>query len=237
MNTIITGASSNHYNILKKMLRSVRQFHSKDQVELVIWDLGLTEEERKSLETEFNTVVRIFDYSKYPSYYNIQVAAGEYAWKPALIKETRQSLGQRTYLWLDASDRILQPLEKLFLFLEARGIFSNATSGLVSKWNHPKMFEALDPRFRDYLPLQMRNGALIGFNERLDWVRKMMDTYAEWANTKTIIAPEGSSRENHRQDQSCLTLLYWDYNRKHKFHTDIPLYSIVIHSEIYPQLN
>jgi hypothetical protein len=231
MNTIITGASSNHFIVLQKLLRSVRQFHGPKEVELAVWDLGLTEQERISLQTEFHITVFIFDYSKYPPYYDIKVAAGEYAWKPALIKETRQALGQRTYLWLDAGDRIQRPLDKIFLFLDTKGFFSNATHGTVQTWTSPKMFEAIDPKFKAYLPNKMRNGAIIGFNERFEWTRDLMDTYALWANTKEIIAPEGSSRHNHRQDQSCLTLLYWDYAKSHPFYTDIPCASIQIHSD------
>ena len=234
MNTIITGASSNHFEPLQKLLRSVRRFHPT--LDLAVWDLGLTPTERTSLETEFTLSVRIFDYSKYPPYFNINVAAGEYAWKPALIQETRQALGQRTYLWLDAGDRLIEPLDKLFLFIEAKGLFSNGTWGNVAKWTYPATFDAINRRYQDYISLRMRNGAIIGFNERFEWVRELMDTYATWAKTKAIIAPEGSSRENHRQDQTCLTLLYWDYNRRHNFHTEIPLYSIVIHSDSDPRL-
>ena len=231
MNTIITGATSDHLELMKKLLRSVRQFHPTD-VELVAWDLGLTAEERTGLIKEFDGLhVRVFDYSKYPAYYNIKVAAGEYAWKPALIRLTRQEFGERTYLWLDAGDRIQEPLIKLFQFIAAKGFFSNTTHGTVAKWTHPAVFKALDPRFEGYKGLRMRNGAIIGFNERLGWVRELMNLYAGWASTKEIIAPEGSSRDNHRQDQSCLTLLYWDYNRRHAFHTEVPCYSIRIHTK------
>jgi hypothetical protein len=236
MNTIITGATSDHLELMKKLLRSVKQFHPTD-VELVAWDLGLTAEERTGLIKEFDGLhVRVFDYSKYPAYYNIKVAAGEYAWKPALIRLTRQEFGERTYLWLDAGDRLMEPLDKLFLFIEAKGLFSNGTWGNVAKWTYPATFDAINRRYQDYISLRMRNGAIIGFNERFEWVRELMDTYATWAKTKAIIAPEGSSRENHRQDQTCLTLLYWDYNRHHNFHTEIPLYSIVIHSDSDPRL-
>jgi len=231
MNTIITGATSDHLELMKKLLRSVRQFHPTD-VELVAWDLGLTAEERTGLMEEFDGLhVRVFDYSKYPAYYNIKVAAGEYAWKPALIRLTRQEFGQRTYLWLDAGDRIQEPLTKLFQFIGGKGFFSNATHGTVARWTYPSVFDGLDPRFEGYKGLRMRNGAIIGFNERLAWVRELMNLYAGWAATKEIIAPEGSSRTNHRQDQSCLTLLYWDYNRRHAFHTEVPCYSIRIHTK------
>ena len=231
MNTIITGATSDHLKWLRLLLQSVRQFHSAAQVELVVWDLGLTAEERKGIESEFATVVRVFDYSKYPEYYRITVNAGEYAWKPALIQETRKELGERTYLWLDAGDRIRQSLAPLFAWIEEKGFFSNTTHGTVGLWTHPKVFEAVEPRFTRYTPLRMRNGAIIGFNERLPWVRQLMDTYAQWAHTKAILAPEGSSRANHRQDQSCLSLLYWDFNTRHAFHTETPCYSIQIHTK------
>ena len=184
MNTIITGATSDHLELMKKLLRSVRQFHPTD-VELVAWDLGLTAEERTGLIKEFDGLhVRVFDYSKYPAYYNIKVAAGEYAWKPALIRLTRQEFGERTYLWLDAGDRIQEPLIKLFQFIAAKGFFSNTTHGTVAKWTHPAVFKALDPRFEGYKGLRMRNGAIIGFNERLPWVRELMNLYAGWASTK-----------------------------------------------------
>jgi hypothetical protein len=207
MRTIVSGASSNHYRSLNQLLRSVRKWCPT--VRLVVWDLGLTEQEVCALETTFAISVRCFNYSKYPAYFDIRVNAGEYAWKPALLGETVQDISDGAVLWLDAGDVVVGPLDPVFEWIETVGLYSTYTSGTVSVWNHPGMFTEIDPVYRSYMSCRMLNGAIIGFDPRHPCGKEFIDTYAKWGCTRTIIAPPGSSRANHRQDQSCLTLIMW----------------------------
>lgn len=69
-------------------IRSIRRIHSPEAVSLILWDLGLTSEEVAEIEHLSNNKMRHLNYSAYPDYFNININAGEYAWKPALIYET-----------------------------------------------------------------------------------------------------------------------------------------------------
>ena len=216
---VITGASSNHYKSLIQLLDSLCTHNEPSEVELIVWDLGLTETERKSIEAEYSLTLRIFDYSQYPSYFNIQVAAGEYAWKPTLIYETTKELGDGVYLWLDAGDKVTKSLKVVNEHITRHGIYSPVSDGTISEWTYVKVFDAIEPIYRKYMRLHNRNGAVLGFNTTVPWVKNFVEVFADWAGRKEVIAPEGSSRTNHRQDQALFSLLYWDAQRMHRFDT------------------
>jgi len=223
---IITGASSNHFLSLKQLLVSLKE--KAPEAVLIVWDLGLKESERNYLEGLFMVSIRVFDYTKYPAYYNIAVNAGEYAWKPALIKETVDAEGAGLYLWLDAGDLVVDSLSPLIEFIDWTGLYSNATSINLT---HPGVFSAIEPHYRQFEQSSMRNGAIVGFNAEKDWVRVLIDRWAAWAHDKRVIAPEGSSRRNHRQDQSLLTLLFWEAATKYGFDTKAEFQMIKIHKD------
>lgn len=63
----------------------------------------------------------------------------------------------------------------------------------------------------------MLNGAIIGIYYQHPIGKEFIETFYKWALTRDIIAPPGSSRANHRQDQSCLTLLMHHLADTHKF--------------------
>ena len=229
---IITGASSNHYKSLHQLLQSIHTIHSPNQYELILWDLGLTKKEQVAIEYFYGTMRR-FDYSKYPPYFDINVNAGEYAWKPALIYETVTALGPGTYLWLDAGDVVRKPLITLQAHIEKYGIYSPDSAASVNSFTYPKVFDAVHPKYQDYKQLQMRNGAILGFDTRRPWVQELIATFAEWAGKQEIIAPTGSSRENHRQDQAIFSLLYWDAERLYRFDTNAKYQSFIkLHQDI-----
>ena len=225
---IITGASSNHYKSMKQLVASVYSFYTHDEIEVVAWDLGLEESERM----DFQPVLRKFDYSAYPDYYDIEVSAGQYAWKAALIKETIAEFGPRLYLWLDAGNLLTARIDDVFNHILREGIYSGTTGGTIRQWVHPKTFEALNKRPYMYRGLQMRSGAIIGFNYSKEYIREWFNTWASWCSQKHIIAPEGSDRSNHRQDQALLTLSYWDLHRKRRFNAVSEYYTIQCHRDI-----
>ena len=229
---IITGASSNHYKSMKQLVASVYSFYKPDEIELVAWDLGLNTSEHIVCDIQFQTVLRKFDYSAYPDFYNINVAAGEYAWKAAAIKETVAEFGPRLYLWMDAGNTITARIDDVFSHIQRDGIYSGTTGGTIRQWVHPKTFEALNKNPYMYRGLQMRNGAIIGFNYSKGYIQEWFKTWTSWCSQKHIIAPEGSDRSNHRQDQALLTLSYWDLHKKRRFNAVSEYYTIKCHQDI-----
>ena len=86
MLTVITGASSNHYKTLIQFIESFKKYNNNHR--LIIYNLGLKEDEYNNLKNIYEDYIfEIFDYSKYPSYVNIKLNSGEYAWKPIIIHD------------------------------------------------------------------------------------------------------------------------------------------------------
>jgi hypothetical protein len=56
-----------------------------------------------------------------------------------------------------------------------------------------------------------RNGACIGFNLNKKNAKNLLEDFYKYSHIKDCIYPNGSSRENHRHDQSVFTILYYKY--------------------------
>ena len=76
----------------------------------------------------------------------------------------------------------------------------------VRDWVHRRTFDFLGCK-DDLWDNQMLVAGLVPVNPRFPGVMPLIRQWRKCALTKECIAPEGSSRENHRQDQAVLTLL------------------------------
>jgi hypothetical protein len=63
----------------------------------------------------------------------------------------------------------------------------------------------------DLLKKAPRDGAIVGVDLTNQGAVRVLEEWAHLAQQKDCIAPPGSDRENHRQDQAVLTLLYYAY--------------------------
>lgn len=209
MLTIITGASENHAKSLRNFLQSIAT-HADIDYTCIVYDLGLAPATLAALKDAFDKYeFRYFDFSKYPAYFNITVAAGEYAWKPAIVYEVSKTATD-AILWCDAGDLICGSLKGIYNTIKSDIIFSTITSGDIKRWTHPltlKWFGIDDTN--GILRLPNRNGAIQGFDCSIPNCRNFIKTMNDCAHDKTCIAPEGSSRANHRQDQAVFTILYY----------------------------
>lgn len=214
---IVTGASQNHYKSLKQFLSTV----NKSIYRCYVYDLGLDEKSVNELKSISGVIVKYFDYSKYPTYYNIHIKAGEYAWKPAIIHELTVELvreGVIQYLiWCDSGDKILNPsLNTLLPFLTMNKIYSPESSGDIRKWTHPLCLNWFSISNTDpILSRKNRNGAILTFKISDVYIQEFIADFARCASIKGCISPEGSSRMNHRQDQAVFTILYYKFLEKH----------------------
>ncbi|KAF9912910.1 hypothetical protein EC991_007522 [Linnemannia zychae] len=113
-------------------------------------------------------------------------------------------------LWLDSGDRISLPfLRWLPSFLLQNGMWSPQSQDDMLTWTHPGLLDYYHDSLKNYSPGETNcNGAAMAFDVRNHTVRNgIMREWVHCARTKECIAPEGSSRANHRQDQAALTYL------------------------------
>ena len=233
---VVTRPSQNHIKSLYQCLSTI----DRSITRCYVYDLGLSEESSEDLKKIENIYFRTFDYSKYPSYYNININAGEYAWKPAIINEVTNELllenGHIQYLlWCDSGNKLYDSkLNRVCNFLNKNLIYSPITSGNVRCWTHPLTLRWFSIDMGSQLLIQEnRNGAILGFNITNPDVVNFIKEFARCASIKDCIAPEGSSRQNHRQDQAVFTILYYNFIAKH---TDVAVegigLDITMHNDI-----
>lgn len=202
---IVSGASENHARSLMQFAKSAVQH--EPTARLILFDLGLTPATRERLAREIpRAEIRAFDFSRYPAWMDIRVNAGEYAWKPTIIGQVLDDAGHTPVLWMDAGNKIVKPLGAIRRLLQADGFYSPHSSGTVRDWTHPGTLNYLGAGAA-YGHLPNLNGCCIGFHPAHPQARALITRWRELSLVKDCLAPAGSSRQNHRQDQALLTVL------------------------------
>lgn len=207
---IVTGSDSSHFKSLYQLLKSLEIFEKNTKT--IIFDLGITLKEREIIQKDFpNFELRKFNYSDYPSYFNIKINAGEYAWKPVIINDILNEF-KSSVCWLDSGNLIVKPLMSIRKIVELYGFYSPFSKGNISDWTHPKTLEFLNTsNDKNIVNQRNLNGACISVDYNNLQVKNVIKKWSDCAKNKDCIAPEGSSRKNHRQDQSALSTLVYKY--------------------------
>ena len=201
---IVTAADSSHHKSLKNLLSSVVLYEKYAKV--IIFDLGLTKSEVKEIKRKFKKMeIRKFNFSKYPSYLDIKVNAGEYAWKPVIISNILNEF-KCSVLWMDAGNIILSPLRTIKKILNFTGFYVPYSRLKISDTTHFKTLKFLKVS-KDILNKQNVCAACIAVNYKFNNIEKAISKWKKCALIKKCIAPAGSSRKNHRQDQAVLGVL------------------------------
>ena len=207
---ILTGASNNHYLTLLNMINSFVCHNNKNY--LIVYNLGLDDDKWNNIQSLYSTnkyiSYKVFDFSKYPSWFNINIEAGQYAWKPTIIYNTYVEHKNEIIVWMDAGNLIHNDLQDLELFLEKNGVYSATSSGSIANWTHPDTIKFLNC---SDVNKENKNGACMGFNTKIDFAKDFLYDFYKCAQIKECIAPNGSSRKNHRQDQAVFTILFYKY--------------------------
>ena len=103
---VVTAFSSNHFNEALDMLGSV--YYYLPRVKIIIYDLGLSSSQVKSLKHLDNLEVRPYSFRAHPIFGSGKRGLGGYTWKVHIINAVSQQYN--VLLWLDTSIRIVKPL-------------------------------------------------------------------------------------------------------------------------------
>lgn len=204
---IVTAADSSHGDSLIQLLGSI-QIH-EPQARVSVVDMGLSHEQLQTIENAFSELhfdISKFPFEKYPSFFDVKIKAGEYAWKPVIIYNTSLETNSRVLLWLDAGDLLKGRLIAERYSVIKHGFWSPKSAGTVHEWTHPGLLSKFGFS-RKQLSSRNLNGAIVGFCPADPKGQLLLELWALTAMQKSWIAPYGSSRDNHRQDQALLTVL------------------------------
>ncbi|XP_013396430.1 uncharacterized protein LOC106163402 [Lingula anatina] len=218
--TLVTGANSGYHSPgLRNFVGSAQ--HWAAGLNIVVWDLGLTPEQVQEVQTWCNVAYQRFPFEKYPQYLkNLK----EYAWKPVIIKQMVDEVGN--IVLIDAGSHICGKITQIDNLIQQDGyLLVQGQDDDVTQFLYEQMctFMGLDKKAFKLKPSY--SGNLNGWSKRNDTYDKILKPWVKCALTKECIAPAGSSLENHRYDQSALTLIAYTSGLELQHHTE--LYAVI----------
>jgi hypothetical protein len=222
--TIVTGASQNHARPLRHLLESLDRHEPGTRV--IVYDLGLARGTAARLRGDGRRLVR-FRFEDYPPHVDAANLL-TYAWKPAIVREAMLAYGL-PLLWLDAGDLVHERLDRVRAEMARIGFHSPRSDGTIEKWCHPSTITALQIE-PDILRMRNRNGAMVGFADS-PLARELACAWYDLSMRPEVICPPGSSRDNHRQDQTVLSVLLARTVRDHRLEPADTLLGISKHND------
>ncbi len=203
---ILSGSDSTHFNSLVNLLNSLKKYEKNTEV--VIINLGLSIDEVDYLKHNFKYKIKDFDFENNPDFVSDRDdfnKLGSYAWKPiSIFKEFTNT--KKNVIWLDAGCLINRELSLLKSVIKKNGFYSPQSSDNIEKWTHKKTLNLLGAP-SSILKKRNISGGIVGFAKNSVKVDNLLHEWYRNSINKETIAPQESSRKNHRQDQAILSVL------------------------------
>ena len=237
---LITAANDSYILTLLDFIQSFILLNIDASV-LTVYDLGLNVNsghyrELLKLHEHNNFIFKKFDYSLYPEHVDLTKFNGlycSYAFKPIIIYNEANCVENsgKVLFWMDAANRFdVNSLNQMYRYVKQYGIYSPISNGAGSieavELNHPAtiaLFGVSEYQHKNLLASISAN--LIGIDYSMTAGKNVMDELYDKSLLKEFIIPVGSSRNNHRQDQSLLSIIMYLYEKnnnitfsKHSFH-------------------
>ena len=204
-NIIITGANSIYFESLLTLISTVH----KDSFELVdmivVYDFGLDQTEinrLKSLE-KIMIVDIVKDFQIYEGISSIKTKC-HFLKMYTLFHSMSLS---KNVLWLDAGACALRSLEPIFNVIESEDIFLVGDIHLNKNFTHKRCVEVMNATEEELMDNQLWSG-LVGFKSDGKYSRIITEGW----NYSQIEGCVDGFEDNHRHDQSVLSILSSRYN-------------------------
>lgn len=108
---------------------------------------------------------------------------------------------KKSLFWLDAGCYINGSLISIFRYIKNNQIWSISTGHSIKRYTHNYTLQYLN--VSSYIENQLIcAGGVVGFYYPSSFCFKILKEWKECAFNRDCIAPKGSNRKNHRQDQS-----------------------------------
>jgi len=218
MLTLVTGADTKYFKFLKQLLNNVIKIsNSKNiNIRIIVYDLGMNKNEIDEIKKFSYVTLESFNFDKYPEHVSLEKYNGfncSYAWKPIIIHEVCEKYGGLVH-WMDTRSLYFD-FNNMINILKNDFIYTPTSSGNVKKWTYPTTLEYMNGY--KYIDRECRAGGIFGINYDIEWCKMFVEEWKNLALVKECICPENSNRDNHRQDQAVLTILFYKYQEKYNF--------------------
>ncbi|XP_071853026.1 uncharacterized protein [Apostichopus japonicus] len=209
---LIAAFSDNHYKEAMGYIGTAQKHMPGKRI--IVYDLGLSNALQQKVRQLCDVELRRFPFNNYPDHVR---KLHSFAWKPIIINLSLNEFGAIYYG--DASIRFKNSLKVLLPGIERHhGYMTNILHFDPTKAHHykltvPAMFTKLGIDREEYHNCNnsaphIQPGTQLIINSTTIQT-KLMQPWLQCALEKECITPKGSSRANHRQDASAITLLVY----------------------------
>ena len=219
---IISGCNDNY---ILTMIDFIENYKANNLAfnNLIIYDYSLNENNLNKIikyKTLYGFEIVKFDYCNYPEHVDLDKYTGlqcNYAFKAISIYNACLENPNKKIIWMDSANRFNSTsINDILNILQNQSIYSpiccKAGSIESMELHHIDVIRHFELE-NDIHLIPQRNGALFGVDYSSICGKNIMNEWYKCSLNKNIIAPEGSSRNNHRQDQSVLTMLMYLYEK------------------------
>ena len=207
---VIVSASDNEfYESLLQLIKSVNTYESDSK--FIIYDIGLEEDQKNNLINDNSIEIRDFKFENYPKFVRERDEFGKlgaYAWKSIIMYEVLKNEKEDIVIWLDAGNKLTGSLKRLKRVVSFNKFYSPLSSGDLKEWCHIKTLDYFKVPKSLYKKPNL-TGGIVAFDGSNDEARELAEQWFFYSNIKECISPDGSNRNNHRQDQSLLSILFY----------------------------
>lgn len=219
---IVSGCNDNYILTMIDFIQKYYENHL-DCSKLIIYDYGLNENNLNEIikyKTRYGFKIIQFDYSNYPEHVKLDNYTGihsNYAFKVISIYNSCLENPSKKIIWMDSANRFNSTtINDILNILQNQSIYSPISSRKGSiesiELHHIDTIKHFKLE-NDIHLIPQRSGGLFGVDYSSICGKHIMNEWYKCSLNKDIIAPEGSSRNNHRQDQSVLTMLMYLYEK------------------------
>jgi hypothetical protein len=136
-------------------------------------------------------------------------------------------------LWIDSANLLYNSTLEIEILIHNTKVYSPYSSEDIKTFCHPLTIERM--KYDGSLNLDMLSGGCIGVDTNTHIGLCFLKDFVSLCLKKEIIIPEGSNKSNHRQDQSVLTILYWQYHKNYKLKRQKDWKFISFHNNLFSE--
>lgn len=221
-NIIVTASNSPYFESLRTLIGSLHK-HSFDLIdEIVVYNLGLSEEELNCLNRIEKVKVKSFDITlPFPDY----LKPKQHAYK--LYCVYNEQFNAKNIFWLDAGVMILQDIKEIFDIIENEDIFLVGDTHLNINFTKRYCAEVMKATDKELHDVQLSSG-ILGYKSGGKYQELINQAY-EYSKIEGVV---NGDEENHRHDQSVYSILASRWGCK-KYDIDRYGYWTNIHKNIH----
>ena len=199
----VTAIDERFVGNCEKLLLSFNKNLYKNQ--FVLYDLGCSSDSLQKLKKiNKNIKIKKYTHELIPGKFE-KDSLSSYNWKPIIINEVLNKYRSKV-VWLDSGNTINKKIIFLKIALTSNKILVVKSSNQVHELSHKDTLSALSIN-KNILKRNNFAGGLVGIDYTSEKYTKFIFEWMKYSQIKEIITPLGSNENNHRYDQTILTLL------------------------------